>query len=382
MTAPIFRLVVAGGGTGGHLFPGIAIAQALKRVDPRHEVLFVGTEKGIEVTEVPKAGFDLELIEVAGLKRVGLKQTLKSLFMLPASYFQSRSILRRFNADAVIGVGGYASGPLVLAAKTMGIPTAICEQNSVPGLTNRILGKLVRRVFGAFSSAAPFFAEQKFSVVGNPVRERFLQAAATTEEQKSIPKKRVFVFGGSQGARPLNQNIPQGLALLKSEGQKFSILHQAGNIDIDDVKLAYEELGVQAEVTPFISDMVTAYRAASIVVCRAGATSCSELTALGVPSILIPFPQAADDHQTTNAMDLVDVGAAVLLAQSELTPEKIAAELRVLLEDQDLRNAMAAAAKSLGKLEASDVVIKDAMRSFRTPKKDVISTSSPKKGTS
>jgi len=365
-----FRLVIAGGGTGGHLFPGIAIAQALKAHHADNEVLFVGTEKGIEVREVPKAGFDLKLIDVAGLKRVGIKQMVKSLWMLPSSYIQSRRILKDFKADAVIGVGGYASGPLVLAARTMGIPTAICEQNSVPGLTNRILGKLVRRVFGTFPSAASSFPSAKFSLVGNPVRQSFLDAAA--QPAKPPVKGRVFVFGGSQGARPLNQTLPAALKRLLDDGRDLSIVHQAGKLDIEDVKKAYADLGVEAEVTPFISDMVSAYRAAEVVVCRAGATSCSELVALGVPSILVPFPQAADDHQTTNAKDLVDGGAALLLPQAELTPERAAADIASILDDDDKQQHMRACAKRLGKLYAGDVIVRDAQAGFRTAASELV----------
>ena len=331
-------------------------------LEPNSRVLFVGTERGIEATKVPEAGFDLKLIDVAGLKRVGGMQRIKGFAKLPMSFVSSTSILREFRADAEIGVGGYASGPVVMAAKLLGIPTAVCEQNSVPGITNRILGRVVRRVFGTFPSSASFFPASKFSLVGNPVRRAFVHAAA--EEAPEVRRGRVFTFGGSQGARPLNETVPEALGILKTRGVEVHAVHQAGNAEVEQVRERYASASVAAEVTPFIDDMVAAYRAADVVICRAGATSCSEIAALGVPAIFIPFPQAADDHQTTNAKDMTDRGAGVLLPQSEMTATRLADEVMALLQNRGSRDSMAKAAGALGRLDAADVVATSAMDGF------------------
>lgn len=356
------KLVIAGGGTGGHLFPGIAVAEALVRLDSSAEVLFVGTERGIEARAVPKAGFSVDFIRIGGLKRVGLKKKLTTLWALPASILESRRILQRFGAHAVLGVGGYASGPVLLAARTLGLPTAICEQNSVPGLTNRVLGKWVHQVYGSFESSRTHFPSHKFQLVGNPVRDGFRRAA----QGSLVPHEPdlIFVFGGSQGARVLNECAPLALAELKSRGISVRALHQAGKSEVDAVRAAYENVGIPADVTPFIDDMVSAYRRAAIVVCRAGATSCAELTALGIPSVLVPFPFAADDHQTTNAMDLVEKGAARMLKQADLTPARLADEVAAFLTDSQLRSELSQKAKAAGHLDAADVVARAAIAGF------------------
>lgn len=356
------KLVIAGGGTGGHLFSGIAVAEALLRLDPASSVLFVGTRRGIEARAVPKAGFDLELIEIGGLKRVGLRQRMETLVALPQAILASRRILRGFGADAVLGVGGYASGPVLLAARAMGLPTAICEQNSVPGFTNRVLGRFVHRVFATFDASTSYFPAHKVSVVGNPVRESFRRAAERS--QPAVDAGLVFTFGGSQGARALNETVPKALGLLRAKGRDIRALHQAGRDDVEGVRAAYKKADVPAEVLPFIDDMVSAYRRAAVVVCRAGASSCSEVTALGVPAILVPFPFAADDHQTKNARDLEEKGAAIVLPQAEMTPERLAEELRRLLDDPDARRSLAKAARRAGCLDAAERVARAALEGF------------------
>ena len=358
------RLVIAGGGTGGHLFPGIAIAEALKEIEVDAEVLFVGTARGIEARAVPKAGFQLALIEVAGLKGTSVAHRIKTIARLPSSLFASRKILRDFGAQAVIGVGGYASGPVLIAAVSMGLPTAVCEQNSVPGITNRILSKLVDAIYVTFPASVPHFPKQKTHLTGNPVRKSF-RDAASREEAPAIERGLVFTFGGSQGARPLNEMVPKALGLLQARGLAVHALHQAGKDAVDGVVAAYKDASVTAEVTPFIDDMVGAYRRAHVVLCRAGATSCAELTALSVPAILVPFPQAADDHQTKNAQDLVDQHAAVLLAQKDMTPESLALAIEKMLSDDDHRGGLAAGAKKAGRLQAAHDVARAAMAGFK-----------------
>jgi UDP-N-acetylglucosamine--N-acetylmuramyl-(pentapeptide) pyrophosphoryl-undecaprenol N-acetylglucosamine transferase len=357
------KLAIAGGGTGGHLFPGIAVAESLLRLDSTAEVLFIGTERGIETRAVPRAGFRLELIRVGALKRVSGVERVKTIASIPTSILHARRILRTFGASAVLGVGGYASGPALVAARIMGLPTAICEQNSVPGMTNRILGRLVDDIFGTFESARPHFPVARYSVVGNPVRVAFVDAVGSGAGTSPEPG-RVFVFGGSQGARPLNQAVPDAIAMLRAQGASVEVHHQTGTADLDDVRQAYRAHGVSAQVDAFVDDMVGAYRRADVVVCRAGATSCAELTALGVPAVLVPFPQAADDHQTKNAAELASRGAAILLPQRDLTPARLASELNAVMADRDRRAQMAAASLALGRLDAGAVIAQAACDGF------------------
>jgi UDP-N-acetylglucosamine--N-acetylmuramyl-(pentapeptide) pyrophosphoryl-undecaprenol N-acetylglucosamine transferase len=344
------------------LFPGIAVAEALLDIDPTSKVLFVGTTRGIEATAVPKAGFEVRFVDVAGLKRVGLKKALQTLVALPKSLLQSRTILREFGADAVLGVGGYASGPVVLAARSMGIATAICEQNSVPGVTNQWLGRVVRRVYGTFGASSSHFPKDRFVLVGNPVRKSFLDAAK--RPAPDVERGLVFCFGGSQGARPLNECVPQALGVLQARGVSVHALHQAGKTDVDDVRARYDSAHVPASVTPFIDDMVSAYRKAHVVLCRAGATSCAELTALGVPAIVVPFPQAADDHQSMNAADLAAQNAVVVLKQSDMTPTTLADAIERLLVDDAARMALCEHAKRAGRLQAGHVIAAEALAGF------------------
>ncbi len=338
------RLLVAGGGTGGHLYPGIALAEEFRARGA--EVLFVGTERGIEVRAVPKAGFQLETINVSGLKRMGVVGTVTSLGKLPGSFLQARSILKRFKPDVVVGVGGYASGPMVMAASLSGVPTAVLEQNSVPGLTNRILGKVVKRVFGTFAASAGFFPSEKFVRAGNPIRAALLSAPVTAGTG-------ILVLGGSQGAKALNERVPPALKFAFEKTRPVAVVHQTGEKDVEDTRKRYADVGVDATVTAFIDDMGAAYAAAGLCICRSGATTCAELTALGKPSILIPFPFAADDHQTSNAAELVDAAAAHLVKQDDATPERLGGLVAEMLGDADDLRVMADNARRLGKPRAA-----------------------------
>jgi len=352
------KLIIAGGGTGGHVFPGIAIAQALKEIDPESEVTFVGTSRGIEVTAVPKAGFSLELIDIGGLKGKGISGKIKTLFALPKAFLQSFRILRRFGPNAVIGVGGYASGPLLLTAALMRIPTALCEPNSVTGFTNKILAPFVKRVFGAFVGPKDIFGERKYRLVGVPLRNSF-----TTKEGSYVPGH-IAVFGGSLGAKAINEIVPLALASLKQRGHHLSVLHQTGPNEVDHVRGRYQGHGVSAEVVPFVDNMVAAYQKAELVICRSGAITCAELMALGIPSLLIPFPYAIYDHQTLNARELVEGGASLMLAQSELTPELLASEIEKIISNPVLRETMAKNAKALGKRDAALLIARLAQKGF------------------
>ncbi|HEX5061237.1 MAG TPA: undecaprenyldiphospho-muramoylpentapeptide beta-N-acetylglucosaminyltransferase [Kofleriaceae bacterium] len=349
------KLLIAGGGTGGHLFPGVAIAEELRAREPDAAIKFVGTRRGIEARVLPDLGWDLEFIEVSGLKTVGAAGAVKGLFRLPRAYWQARRIVKQFKPDAVIGVGGYASGPVVLAAKLRGIPTAICEQNSIPGLTNKMLGKLVRRVFLSFDESKRFFNTKKIVMSGNPVRRDLVQKllAASPETRAAV---NVLVVGGSQGAVAVNELASKALVVLAKESS-IAITHQTGEKDLEPTTGRYREAGITADCRAFIRDMAAAYQHADLIIGRAGATTVAELAIAGKPAIFIPYPFAADNHQELNAREMADKGAALMFRQSDLTAEKLVDALRPLLADPSKRAEMGAAMKSLAKPGAAAAVI-------------------------
>lgn len=349
------RLLIAGGGTGGHLFPGVAIAEELRAREPDAQVKFVGTRRGIEARVLPDLGWDLEFIEVSGLKTVGALGVVKGLFRLPRALWQARRIVKQFRPDAVIGVGGYASGPVVLAAKLRGIPTAICEQNSIPGLTNKMLGKVAKNVFLSFDESKRFFKPAKIVMSGNPVRRELVQKllAAAPESRDAV---HVLVVGGSQGAVAVNELASQALAKLAKE-TPLSITHQTGEKDLEATSARYREAGVTADCRAFITDMAAAYQHADLIIGRAGATTVAELAIAGKPAVFIPYPFAADNHQELNAREMADKGAALMFRQAELTADKLADALRPLLVDAGKRAEMGAAMKALAKPGAAAAVI-------------------------
>jgi UDP-N-acetylglucosamine--N-acetylmuramyl-(pentapeptide) pyrophosphoryl-undecaprenol N-acetylglucosamine transferase len=355
------RLLIAGGGTGGHLFPGVAIAEELRAREPGAEITFVGTKRGIEARVLPELGWPLEVIEVSGLKTVGALGALRGLLRLPRALWQARRLLKRLRPDAVIGVGGYASGPVVLAAKLRGIPTAICEQNSIPGLTNKLLGRVVRRVFVAFDGSRRFFAPAKVELVGNPVR-RELAARLLNERSfnnSPAPDKtpvHVLVSGGSLGAVAVNALAADALCALAKE-RPLAIVHQTGEQDLEATRKRYADAGVTADCRAFIKDMAAAYGAAELVIGRAGATTVAELAIAGKPAVFIPYPFAADNHQELNAREMAEQGAALMFKQSELTADKLADALRPLLADPAKRAAMGEVMKRLAKPGAAAAVV-------------------------
>jgi UDP-N-acetylglucosamine--N-acetylmuramyl-(pentapeptide) pyrophosphoryl-undecaprenol N-acetylglucosamine transferase len=383
------NIVIAGGGTGGHLFPGLALAEELRARG--HELLFVGTAKGIEARVLPGAGWRLELIEAEGIKGRGMVGLWRGLGRVPRAIWRSRQILRDFRADAVVGVGGYASGPVVLAAALGRRPTAILEQNSIPGITNRILGRVVRRVYTSFAESERFFPARKLRPLGNPIRAGLRDAAAreaakaadgsaSPSEGNGVSKAEraptLLVLGGSQGARAVNELMVGAMGQLRATGRRVPhVIHQTGPKDAEEVTRRYQAAGfpvpapagqgpapaqrAQIEVRPFIDDMAGALAAADLVVGRAGATTIAELTAFGRASILIPFPHATDDHQRINAQALAAVGAAVVLDQKGLTAEALADAIAPLIEDGAVRARMAAASRSLGRPEAARAIADD-----------------------
>jgi UDP-N-acetylglucosamine--N-acetylmuramyl-(pentapeptide) pyrophosphoryl-undecaprenol N-acetylglucosamine transferase len=345
------RMLIAGGGTGGHVFPGIAIAEEVVTRHPANDVVFVGTARGLEATVVPKAGFPIELIEVRGLKGKGIADTLKNLLLLPLALWQSFQILRRWRPDIVVGVGGYASGPVVLAARLLRIPTAIQEQNAMAGFTNRVLGRFVEAAFTAFPEAARHFPRGKVYQLGNPIRRTLMENFMRPELRHDRPH--MLVFGGSQGAHALNMRVVEALPHLADLRDRLHFTHQTGARDREQVERGYRACGFEPDVREFITDMSAAYAGADLVVCRAGATTLAELTVCHKPSILVPFPFAADNHQVKNATSLVDAGAAVMIEERDLTGELLASEIRSILSHPERRERMARAAGSLGSPQAA-----------------------------
>ena len=344
-------MLVAGGGTGGHVFPGIALAEEVVTRHPLNDVVFVGTSQGLEATVVPQAGYPFEVIEVRGLKGQGLLRVLYGLWLLPRALFRSVAILRAWRPDLVVGVGGYASGPVVLAAWLMRIPTALQEQNAIAGFTNRVLGLFVQAAFTAFPEAARHFARRKVFQLGNPIRpalvENFMRPTAKHD------RLRLLVFGGSQGAHALNMRVIEALPHLADLRDRVRITHQTGERDREAVEKGYRAVGFEPDVRGFITDMSQAYAESDLVVCRAGATTLAELTVCKRASILIPFPAAADNHQVVNARSLVDAGAAVMIEERDLTGELLAAEIRAILTSPERRLRMERAAGRLGAPQAA-----------------------------
>jgi UDP-N-acetylglucosamine--N-acetylmuramyl-(pentapeptide) pyrophosphoryl-undecaprenol N-acetylglucosamine transferase len=377
-TSVAMRLLIAGGGTGGHLFPGVAIAEELRAREPGAAVRFVGTRRGLEARVLPELGWELSLIEISGLKTVGMVGALRGLLRLPRALWQARRILKEFRPDAVVGVGGYASGPVVLMARLAGMPTAICEQNSIPGLTNKILGRVVRAVFVSFEGTRRFFPASKTVMSGNPVRRGLVQklletgaeapassAGATSTEAPAASSAaasaagepvHVLVSGGSLGAVAVNPLAADALIAL-ARTTKLAIVHQTGEKGLDDTVRRYAEAGVAAECHAFIKDMAAAYQRADVIIGRAGATTVAELAITGKPAVFIPYPFAADNHQELNARAMADAGAALMFRQSELTADKLTDALRPLVTDPARRAEMGAKMKALARPAAAAAVI-------------------------
>ncbi|MGC4000610.1 MAG: undecaprenyldiphospho-muramoylpentapeptide beta-N-acetylglucosaminyltransferase [Anaeromyxobacter sp.] len=345
------RMLVAGGGTGGHVFPGVALAEEVVTRHPANDVVFVGTARGLEARVVPEAGFPIELIEVKGLKGKGLWGMLLNLLLLPRAFLQSWRILRRWRPDVVVGVGGYASGPVVFTAWLLRIPTAVQEQNAVAGLTNRLLGRVVKAAFTAFPEAARHFAPHKVFQLGNPIRKTLMDNFMRPQAGHGEP--RLLVFGGSQGAHALNMRVIEALPHLADLRDTLRITHQTGARDREQVERGYRACGFAPDVREFISDMSAAYAECDLVVCRAGATTLAELTVCKRPAILVPFPAAADNHQVINALSLVKAGAAVMIEERDLTGELLAAEIRRILSDPEAQARMQRAAGLLGSPQAA-----------------------------
>jgi UDP-N-acetylglucosamine--N-acetylmuramyl-(pentapeptide) pyrophosphoryl-undecaprenol N-acetylglucosamine transferase len=343
------RMIVAGGGTGGHLFPGLAVAEIASAAGA--SVLFVGSRFGIESRVVPQTRFEFHALPVRGLRGRGWRGALQLAWQLPLSVLRAWRIVGAFAAEVVVGVGGYASVPVVVAAWLRGVPSILLEQNAHPGWANRLLGRLARRICTTFGAAESYFPAGKVTLTGNPVRPF---AAIPTPSADGFT---LLVFGGSQGARRINDAMDTAAPRLRDAIPGLEIVHQTGTADRDRLAARYAELGVKASVHAFIDDMGSAYGCAHLVLCRAGATTVAELTALGKAAILVPYPFAADDHQRANAAELAERGAAVLILDHDLTGERLSETVLELAHDRVRLESMRAAARVLGVPDAAQRVV-------------------------
>lgn len=353
----MMRVVIAAGGTGGHIYPGIAVADEIVRRDRHSRVLFIGTRKGLETRLVPKAGYNLEVIRSSGLKSVGLLEQAKSLSLIPRAMQSAQKIIREFRADAVIGVGGYVTGPVLLTAWMMRLPTLVMESNALPGFTNRMLARICTAAAVSFTEAALFFGS-KAVVTGNPVRQEFFSISPNANRDNQF---RVLIFGGSQGAQAINEKMIEALPQLEELKQsgKFQVTHQTGTTDFERVTAAYKQANWNgaARVQAYIDDMVKEFAGADLIIARAGATTSAELVAAGRAAIMIPLPTAADDHQRKNAEALQQAGAARMILQTELSAEKLATEIKRLANEPDLIREMERRSRLLAKPEAAAATV-------------------------
>ncbi len=352
------KLLIAGGGTGGHLFPGIAVAKVFMAKNQDNKVLFVSAGNAFELKALSLAGFNHQSIDSEGIKGRGLWQKLRGMMKIPKSIAQSLLILFRFKPDAVLGVGGYSSGPVLIAAWLMFIPIIIQEQNSLPGITNRILAWFVNRIYLSFESSERYFSRflsKKFKVVGNPVREEILSLQPDTLKDKRLV---VLISGGSQGAHAINTAVADSLQYLENKDQ-FFFIHQSGTADEAVVRDAYEQHKTASIVKAFFEDMGTLYHQADLIICRAGATTIAEITAVGKAAIFIPFPFAADNHQVFNAKSLLDHHAAGMILEKDLNGKMLAEKIGYYASYPEKLKIMAKNAKTFGKPEAAKLIVED-----------------------
>jgi UDP-N-acetylglucosamine--N-acetylmuramyl-(pentapeptide) pyrophosphoryl-undecaprenol N-acetylglucosamine transferase len=355
------RAVIGGGGTGGHVIPALAIAREL-RERFRAQVLFVGTARGLENRLVPAAGFELRLIEVGALNRVSLATRLRTLTALPRAIAASSQILGQYRPDVVLGVGGYASGPAMLAAALRSLPTLVFEPNVVPGFANRVVAPMVSLAAVQFEQTARSF--RRAVVTGVPVRREFFLMPRYSQPDH---KPTLLVFGGSQGASALNRVMLESLSALQQQIAGIHIVHQTGERDYNEAQGAYLRAGISAEVYPFIDDMPGVFARADLLVCRSGASTVAEVAAAGRPAVFVPFPKAADDHQLRNAEALAGAGAAELIVEAELNSERLVRTLKSLLSDRIRLAGMAQAARSLAHPRAAQEIAELAARLAGVP---------------
>ena len=363
-------VAIAAGGTGGHLYPAVALAQEFLRQDPRTSVLFVGTSRGIERKVLAHEGFELATIDAQPVMGGGLTKAAAGLAALPGALRQAVQMLKRRKTSLVIGIGGYTSPPVILAAWYLRIPRAIMEPNAFPGVANRVVGPLANRIFLAFESAGRHFAQARIRVTGTPIRRAFFQASGGAREVRDAGSeqrgKTLLIFGGSQGARAINRAMVEALPYLRTMKPPLALIHQTGESDHAEIQQAYREAGIQAEVVPFLFDMPAVLRSADLVVSRAGAVTVAELTACGKPAILIPLPHAIHAHQLRNAEMLQAAGAAVLLKQNNLTGAALAETVGRALQDESRLRDMGERSRALGRVDAAERIVQESLNLVRS----------------
>lgn len=348
-------LMIAGGGTGGHIYPAIAIAREYLARDPSRRVVFVGTERGLEKQIVPSAGFPLEVIDVGGLKGKSGRDLLRNVVKLPRGFIQAWQHVTKHAPAVVLGVGGYSSGPVLTAAGMRRIPTVIHEQNAYPGLTNRVLAKFTTAVLVAYGDAAPRLGRKDAVVTGNPIRKEFFEIPERTTGNE---RRRLLVFGGSQGSRVLNDAMTSALLFLAALKGRVEIVHQTGPNELPNVQEAYRAHGFNYErVVPYLDPIVDEIAAADLVVCRAGAMTIGELSAAGRAAILVPFAAATNNHQELNARVLERAGGAIVITERELSPERLALAISEIISQPERAARMGAAAKTLAAPEATKTIV-------------------------
>ncbi len=355
------RVIIAAGGTGGHLYPGVALAREFERQMPGSEAIFVGTTRGLETKVVPKEGFELITIAARGVMGKGTGGAVQGLAMVPLGVAQCLAVCRKRRPDLAIGVGGYTSPPLILAAFLLGIKRVIVEPNVHPGVANRALSPIANLVFVSFADTAPYFGSAKTRIVGTPIRREFLEApilpGGGNAEARGLT---VLVLGGSQGARSINRAMVVALPALIAAHPGLRVIHQTGERDYEDVASAYRAIGaggVSAEVVPFLYDMPRVFRQADLIVSRSGATTVAEITACGKPAILIPFPHAVHGHQERNARVLERAGAAQVIVDARLSGDVLANAISALLARPDRLREMERRSKALGQADAAQQVV-------------------------
>lgn len=352
-------VVIAAGGTGGHLYPAVALARDFLRRDPGTRILFVGTARGIEAKVLAHEGFELELITAVPVMGKGVRGAVQAVLSMPKGIWQSLGILRRSRADVVIGVGGYTSPAMLIAAALRRITRVILEPNAYPGMANTAVAPFAQRIFLAFESAATSFNRQKVRIVGTPIRREFLAQPGRGGASLATSGARLLIFGGSQGARAINSAVLEGLPSLIALVPGLAITHQTGETDYGRVSEAYRTQGINADVAPFFYDMPTVLRTADLVVARAGAMTIAELTACGKPAILIPLPTAIYDHQTKNAREMEAAGGAVVLSQPDLTGARLSELIAAILRDQPRLETMRAKSKEMRRVDAGEAIVRE-----------------------
>lgn len=346
------RLIITGGGTGGHVFPGVAVAKEIMRRDGKNKILFVGAASGVETRIVPAEGFDIETLRVTGMKGKGIAKKIASTARFASAMMSARAILKRFAPDVVLGVGGYASGPVCAASVITGTPLALAEQNAMPGMTNRWLGRYARKAFVTWKESLEWFPRDAGMVTGNPIRPEF----HNVKRSRADGRLGILVIGGSQGATSINKAMTQAIAELNAFAGKIRVVHQTGAKDIEAAQSAYSGAGFEWETEAFLNDMPQRLADADLVISRAGAGAVAEICAVGRSAVYIPFPHAADDHQAKNADALVKSGAAMMIPDSELNAQAVVNLVRRFVNDGKGLKEMAAKAAALAKKDAASMI--------------------------